>query len=81
MQGGECQPGADGVEEEQTSVGHDNTTMTASPGKMPPRGPAGGRGWVRAGAGQRPGRPSMRHANSDFKIIVTERRKERKRWD
>lgn len=22
----------------------------------------------------------MRHANSDFKIIVTERRKERKRW-
>lgn len=39
-------------------------------------------GWVRAGAGQRPwGRPSMRQANSDFKIVVTKRRKERKRWD
>lgn len=39
------------------------------------------RGWVRAGAGQGPwGWPSMRQANSDFKI-VTKRRKERKRWD
>lgn len=63
-------------------MGHDSTQPCDSEsGKMPPRGPAGqrmgeGRGWAEAR-----GRPSMRHANSDFKIIVTERRKERKRWD
>lgn len=33
----------------------------------------GGRGWAEA-----QGRPSMGHANSDFKIIVTEREEEGK---
>ena len=55
----------------------ERSPVTVSQGRCPP-GPAGQRMGEGRGRAEARGRPSMGHANSDFKIIVTEREEEGK---